>query len=106
MFEFIEFPLFSKYLYDYLTDEEYGELQQYLNDHPDAGDLVKGSGGVRKLRWARSGTGKSGGVRVLHYARTHTGQIWLLLIYAKSVQDSIPSHVIKALKQEIENADD
>ena len=49
-FEFVESPLFSSYLPDYLSDDEYSELQGYLCEHPDAGDMVKGSGGVRKLR--------------------------------------------------------
>jgi len=62
------------------------------------------SGGVRKIRWSRRGTGKSGGVRVLYFARTVDGQIWLLLIYAKSAVDSIPGHILKALKEEMEHA--
>lgn len=56
-YEFIESPVFSSYLPDYLTDEEYAGLQEYLCEQPEAGDLVRGSGGVRKLRWHRSGTG-------------------------------------------------
>lgn len=51
---------------------------------------------------ASSGTGKSGGVRVCYYVRTHAGRILMLLIYAKSVRDSIPGRVLKALKQELE----
>lgn len=105
-FEFIESPLFSKYLPDYLADEEYTALQEYLCEHPDAGDMVRGSGGVRKLRWARPGTGKSGGVRVCYYVRTRAGQILMLVIYAKSAKDSIPGHVLKAIKEEMEHADD
>ncbi|MDD2310394.1 MAG: hypothetical protein PHH91_12505 [Desulfuromonadaceae bacterium] len=68
------------------------------------GDVVRGSGGVRKVRWSRRGTGKSGGVRVLYFAWTEAGQIWLLLIYAKSAVDSIPGHILKALKEEMEHA--
>ena len=67
LYEFIESSLFQKYLPDYLTDERYTLLQHYLCENPNAGDLVKGSGGVRKLRWAREGTGKSGGVRACYY---------------------------------------
>ena len=59
---FIETSLFTRLLPDYLTDDEYGVLQSYLMMKPDAGNLVRGSGGVRKVRWARSGRGKSGGV--------------------------------------------
>ena len=54
------------------------------------------------MRWARSGSGKSGGVRVCYYTRTRTGQILMLVIYANSARDSIPGHVLKALREEME----
>jgi hypothetical protein len=105
-FEFIESPVFTSYLSDYLSDDEYVALQEYLCEHPDAGDVIRGSGGVRKLRWSRPGSGKSGGVRVCYYLRTRAGQILMLVIYAKNVRDAIPGHVLKALKEEMENAHD
>src|SRR5438105_4225573 len=101
MFTFIESPSFSKFVHDYLSDDEYAELQSYLASNPEVGDVVRGSGGVRKMRWARKGAGKSGGVRVIYFARNHRGEIWLLTIYAKSGQDSIPGHILKALKEEL-----
>ena len=101
---FVEAPLFTKQVHDYLTDTEYRVFQKYLAANPDIGNVVRGSGGVRKVRWSRRGTGKSGGVRVLYFARTEAGQIWLLLIYAKSAVDSIPGHILKALKEEMEHA--
>ncbi|MEW6668062.1 MAG: transcriptional regulator [Thermodesulfobacteriota bacterium] len=104
MVTFVESPLFTKQVYDYLTDDEYGAFQAFLATDPDAGDVVRGSGGVRKVRWGRRGTGKSGGVRVLYFARTEAGEIWLLLIYAKSAVDSIPAHILKAIKKEMEYA--
>lgn len=102
-FEFIESALFTKYVSDYLSDDEYARLQGHLCQYPDAGDLVKGSGGVRKLRWTRSGTGKSSGVRVCYYMRSGAGQILMLTIYAKSVRDSIPGHLLKAIKEALEH---
>jgi hypothetical protein len=102
---FVESPLFSKQVYDYLDDEEYAAFQVYLASMPDAGDVVKDSGGIRKVRWRRKGSGKSGGVRVMYFARLHSGEIWLLLIYAKSAVDSIPGHILKALREEMENVD-
>jgi mRNA-degrading endonuclease RelE of RelBE toxin-antitoxin system len=104
-FEFIESPLFSKYLPDCLADDEYAALQEFLCAHPEAGDLIRGSGGVRKLRWARPGSGKSGGVRVCYYVRTKAGRILMLTIYAKSAQDSIPGHLLKAIKEELEHGE-
>lgn len=104
-YEFIETSAFSAYLPDYLSDEEYTALQEHLCETPEAGDLVRGSGGVRKLRWARAGSGKSGGVRIC-YARTRRGQILMLVIYAKSTRDSLSGHVLKALREELENGID
>ena len=104
MITFVESPLFTKQVRDYLTDDEYGVFQSFLVSNPETGSVVRGSGGVRKVRWNRRGTGKSGGVRVLYFARTEAGEIWLLLIYAKSAIDSIPGHILKTLKEEMEHA--
>ncbi len=98
-FEFIESSLFTKMVGDYLSDEEYLAFQQFLLEQPEAGDVVKGSGGVRKVRWARPGAGKSGGVRVCYYTRNAAGQILLLVIYAKNVRANIPGAVLKQLKE-------
>jgi hypothetical protein len=104
MVTFVESPLFTKLVHDYLADDEYRVFQSFLATNPDVGDVVRGSGGVRKVRWGRRGSGKSGGVRILYFARTEAGEIWLLLIYAKSAVDSIPGHILKALKEEMEHA--
>ena len=64
---FIESSLFTRQVLELLPDDEYSELQKALSRHPDAGDLIRGTGGLRKLRWKRPGTGKSGGVRVIYY---------------------------------------
>jgi hypothetical protein len=102
-YEFIESPVFSAYVTDYLDDNDYAALQAFLCEHPDAGDLVRGSGGVRKVRWARPGAGKSGGVRVCYYVRTRAGQILMLVIYAKNVRASIPGHVLAQLREEFDD---
>jgi len=65
--EFIEASAFTKLLYHYLADDEYLGLQGFLLKYPEYGKVVPGSGGVRKLRWAMTGTGKSGGVRIIYY---------------------------------------
>ena len=101
-YEFIESSLFTKMVYDYLSEEDYTAFQQFLLEQPEAGDLIKGSGGVRKVRWARAGSGKSGGVRVCYYTRNAAGQILLLVIYAKNMRASISGAVLKQLKEMLE----
>ena len=63
--EFIEATAFTKYVYDYRSEDEYLGLQSFLLQYPEAGKVVRDSGGVRKVRWAIAGKGKSGGVRVI-----------------------------------------
>ena len=106
MLTFVESPIFSRMVYDYLDDDGYAEFQLFLAANPEAGRVVRASGGVRKIRWARRGAGKSGGIRVIYFARAHRGEIWLLTIYSKGATDSIPGHVLKALKREfVDEAD-
>ena len=106
MFEFIETPFFTKALDRYLDDDEYAELQGHLNNHPDSGKVVPGSGGVRKLRWGAEGRGKRGGLRVVYYLRLARGQIWMLTLYGKNARTDIPAHVLKEMKEANENAKD
>lgn len=101
--KFIEAALFTKYIYKYLSEDEYLGLQQFLFKHPEAGQIVRGSGGVRKIRWAMRGTGKSGGARVIYYFKKQDDEIWLLTIYSKSETESIPAHILREIAKEIEN---
>lgn len=81
----------------YLDDDEYAELQQYLIQNPEAGELVPGSGGVRKVRWARPGGGKQGGLRIIYVVRYSHNEFWMLTIYAKAKRANIPAHILKQL---------
>jgi mRNA-degrading endonuclease RelE of RelBE toxin-antitoxin system len=99
---FIETKLFTKLVGDYLSDDAYAALQQALIASPEAGDLIKGSGGVRKLRWGLAGRGKRGGIRVIYYLRSRQGEVWMLTLYAKNVAENIPAHVLKKIKDEID----
>jgi len=101
--EFIETSNFTKYLYDYLSEDEYLGLQSFLLQYPESGKIVRGSGGVRKIRWAISGKGKSGGVRVIYYFKKQNDEIWLLTIYSKNEVTNIPTHILQKIKKEIEN---
>jgi hypothetical protein len=101
--EFIEATAFTKHIYDYLSEDEYLGLQSFLLQYPEAGKIVRGSGGVRKVRWALPGRGKSGGVRVIYYFKRRDDEIWLLTIYSKSEAENIPAHVLRQIAKEIEN---
>lgn len=95
---FVETPIFTVLLQELLSDEEYSEFQQFLIADPQAGDVIKGTGGLRKVRWAADGKGKRGGVRVIYYVVDEVGQVRLLLIYKKGVQDDLTAAQRKQLK--------
>lgn len=103
MFSFVETKLFTKLVKDYLSEEEYADLQQMLIDNPEAGAVIRGSGGIRKVRWAAPGRGKRGGYRVIYYLARPKGTIWMLTMYPKNVADSIPAAVLKRIKEEIDD---
>jgi hypothetical protein len=91
-------------LYDYLTEDEYIGLQVYMFKYPEAGDIVPGSGGVRKLRWSMAGKGKRGGVRVIYFFKKRDDEIWMLTIYGKSQVENIPAHILRQIAEEIKDA--
>jgi mRNA-degrading endonuclease RelE of RelBE toxin-antitoxin system len=68
---FVETKLFTRLVHEYLSDDEYSALQQTIADSPDVGSVIRGSGGVRKVRWRLAGRGKRGGVRVIYYVKRH-----------------------------------
>jgi hypothetical protein len=103
MFTFIESAGFERVHALYLDDDEYGELQQFMMERPEAGTVVPGSGGVRKLRWKRKGMGKRGGLRVIYYVRYQPNEFWMLTVYAKSKQEDVPAHILKQLKEAFEH---
>ncbi len=100
---FIETSIFTKLLSHYLSDDEYQVLQMYLMEHPNTGNIIRGSGGVRKVRWSIGNKGKSGGIRVIYYWKNSASEIWMLTMYAKNEKESIPGHILKQIAQEIEN---
>jgi len=106
VFTFIESAAFARVLPVYLDDDEYAELQQFLMEHPEAGDMIPGSGGVRKLRWNRKGMGKRGGLRVIYFVRYQPNEFWLLTLYAKAKQENVPAHLLKQLKEAFEHGEE
>lgn len=101
--EFIESIAFTKYVSDYLSDDEYAGFQSYLLKNPDSGKIIQGSGGIRKVRLAATGKGKSGGVRIIYYYKKANYEIWLLTIYSKRTVSTIPAHILRQIAKEIEN---
>jgi hypothetical protein len=100
VFEFIESAAFDRLRPDYLDDDDYDALQQYMMQNPEAGAVVPGSGGVRKLRWRIGGAGKRGGLRVIYYVRYQPSEFWMLTLYAKAKQENVPAHILRRLKEE------
>ena len=99
---FVETKLFTELVLDYLSDDEYAAMQQFLVVNPEAGDVIPASGGVRKLRWGVAGRGKRGGLRVIYFLRRRNDEVWMLTLYAKSVADTIPAKVLKKIKEAID----
>lgn len=87
--EFIETPTFTRLVTSLLADDEYGEMQYDLLENPERGDLIKGGGGIRKLRYAVQGRGKSGGLRVIYYWIKDKHLIYIYMLHAKSKKDDL-----------------
>ncbi len=96
---FIESSIFTGRLSGYLEDDSYRELQAFLADRPDAGAIIRGTGGLRKVRWAASGHGKRGGVRIIYYWRVVNDQILLMTLYAKNEVADLGEKEKSALKE-------
>ena len=101
---FLETPLFTRLLGDYLTDESYRELQRVLMENPELGDVMPGTGGFRKARWedARRGKGKRGGLRVIYYYLAANHQIWFFTLYDKDEAADLTAEEKKVSKKAIQ----
>lgn len=98
-----ETPVFVTYAARIWSDAERVEFINWIAANPLSGDVIPGSGGCRKVRWAASGRGKRGGARVIYFLeREHT--VWLLIVYTKARFDNLPSEFLAELKQGVEDA--
>lgn len=97
--EFIETPVFTRMVMELLTDDEYAGLQKMLMEDPARGDIIKGGGGIRKLRYAAQEQGKSGGVRAIYYWLREDHQIYMLVIYPKSKKDDLTDKETALLRE-------
>jgi hypothetical protein len=102
MLTVVESPIFQKLWPLYWDEEERAEFAAFIALDPEAGSVIRGSGGVRKVRWAREGTGKSGGVRIVYLTRNDVGEIYLLTLYAKSESDNISLTTLKEIRRALE----
>ena len=98
---FIETSIFTKRITESVCDEDYHKLQVHLAEHPDAGDLIRGSGGIRKIRCAASGHGKRGGARTLYYWDA-PDKIYMIFCYLKNERENITPEQLKTLKKLVE----
>jgi hypothetical protein len=98
-----ETPVFVRYAAEVWSDAERQEFIDFIAGNPVAGNIIRGSGGCRKVRWSRPGTGKRGGARVIYFLAAD-GTVWLLITYAKAKFDSLPASFLAQLKKGIEDA--
>ena len=98
-----ETSIFTKLIQPLMPDDEYRLLQNRLIECPDAGDLIKGSGGLRKIRWKLEGRGKRGGIRVIYYWATNDDQIFMLYGYPKNEQANLTKEQLSVLKKLVES---
>lgn len=98
----IETSVFSRLIQELMSDEDYRILQEALITRPESGDIIKGSGGLRKIRWKLEGQGKRGGIRVIYYWVTANDQIRMLYVYRKSKQADLTPDQLAILKSIIE----
>jgi hypothetical protein len=103
-FQFVEAPAFARFRDDYLDDDGLAELQRYLASNPEAGDMVAGAGGIRKLRWKdpRRGKGRRGGLRVIYYCFLSEQEIWLLTLYDKDELSDLTKDEREQLRRALE----
>jgi hypothetical protein len=96
---FVETPVFTRLVTAMLSDAEYAAFQQSLTDRPDAGSLIEGGAGIRKVRWAMHGAGKRGGLRVIYYWRIAEDQIYLLYLFSKNARTDLTQAQIRQLAE-------
>jgi hypothetical protein len=99
---FIETSIFTHQVSELLPDEEYKRLQEVLLMRPETGDLIPGTGGLRKLRWRMKGTGKRGGLRLIYYWDVPDDSFFMLAIYKKSEKEDLTQQHLRTLRKLVE----
>ena len=104
MLTIIETPVFQRLARGIWSEEDLDAFKVWLAGDPLAGDVIAGSGGLRKVRWSRAGIGKRGGARAIYYNPLADGTVALLMVYAKAKFDNLPTEFLLRLKKEFEDA--
>jgi hypothetical protein len=99
MYTVIETPIFQRMVKDVMGEIELSEFIAFISAAPLAGDVIAGTGDLRKVRWNRSSMGKRGGARVIYFNRLANGEVILLAAYAKAKFDNMPAAVLKMWKE-------
>ena len=94
----IETPVFARQASLVWTESEHLSFIDWIAEHPEAGSVIPGAGGLRKVRWARAGMGKQGGARVVYFVKTAQAEVWLLTVFAKSRLDDVPAALLRQWK--------
>jgi hypothetical protein len=103
---FVELTPFAGFRGEYLTDEDLRALQSFLLVSPDAGALIRGGAGLRKLRWSAQGRGKRGGARVIYYWHVPRHYIYLIYGYVKSKREDLTPQQVKVLAELMKDVKD
>ena len=95
--EFIETSIFTQRITKLLSDDEYYNLQVALSEHPKAGDVIPGAGGLRKIRWRKAGRGKRGGLRIIYYYWSEN-RLYMIFAYDKTEQGDLTREQLEMLR--------
>ncbi len=103
MYTIVETPVFQRYAKEIWSEDELTEFKVWLANNALSGDVIPGAGGMRKVRWSRSGMGKRGGARVIYFNLLADGVIALFIVYTKAKFDNLPTAFLLQLKKEFGN---
>ena len=103
MLSIFETPTFVAEAAKIWAEDERLEFFSWIATEPEAGAVIAGSAGCRKVRWSRPGMGKQGGARVIYFTRLAAGELCMLLVYPKAEKDNIPGHILKLIRKELED---
>lgn len=103
MYTIVETPVFQRYAKEIWSEDELTEFKVWLANNALSGDVIPGTGGIRKVRWGRAGMGKRGGTRVIYFNLLADGVIALFIVYTKAKLDNLPVTILLQMKKEFEN---